>query len=56
MLLPCNTGSHTAYQDSFVSQFLKFYTDPFALLKDTWLRKLKLLLFGYCIITYNMLI
>ena len=35
-MLPCNPGGHAAYQDSFVSQFLKFYPDPFALFKDTW--------------------
>lgn len=35
-MLPCNPGGHTAYQDSFVSQFLRLYPDPFALSKDTW--------------------
>lgn len=35
-LLPVNVGGHSAYQDFFVSQFLKFYPDPFSLSKDTW--------------------
>ena len=35
-MLPCNPGGHAAFQDSFVSQFLKFYPDPFALPKSTW--------------------
>ena len=35
-LLPCNPGGHAAYQDTFVSDFLKFYPDPFALPKSTW--------------------
>ena len=35
-MLPCNPGGHTAYQDTFVSDFLKFYPDPFVLSKDTW--------------------
>lgn len=35
-MLPVNTGGHTAYQDSFVSDLLKFYPDPFALPKSTW--------------------
>ena len=35
-MLPCNPGGHSAYQDTFVSDFLKFYPDPFALSKDSW--------------------
>ena len=35
-MLPCNTGGHAAYQDTFVSDFLKFYPDPFVLPKSTW--------------------
>ena len=31
-----NPGGHTDYQDTFVSDFLKFYPDPFALPKSTW--------------------
>ena len=35
-MLTYNPGGHTAYQDTFVSEFLKFYPDPFVLSKDTW--------------------
>ncbi len=35
-MLPCNPGGHSAYQDTFVSDFLKFYPDPFSLPKTTW--------------------
>ena len=35
-MLPCNPGGHTAYQDTFVSDFLKFYPNPFVLSKSTW--------------------
>ncbi len=35
-MLPCNLGGHTAYQDTFVSEFLKYYPNPFILPKDTW--------------------
>lgn len=35
-MLPCNPGGHSAYQDTFVSDFLKFYPDPFVLSKDSW--------------------
>lgn len=35
-MLPCNPGGHSAYQDFFVSQFLLFYPDPFALDRATW--------------------
>ena len=35
-MLPCNAGGHTAYQDTFVSDFLKFYPDPFSLPKESW--------------------
>ncbi len=35
-MLPCNPGGHAAFQDTFVSQFLKFYPDPFVIPKSTW--------------------
>ena len=35
-MLPCNPGGHAAYQDTFISEFLKFYPDPFVLPKSTW--------------------
>ena len=35
-MLPTNPGGHAAYQDTFVSEFLIFYPDPFVLSKDTW--------------------
>jgi len=35
-MLPYNPGGHAAFQDTFVSQFLKFYPDPFVLPKSTW--------------------
>jgi len=35
-LLPFNPDGHAAYQDTFVSEFLNFYPDPFALPKSTW--------------------
>ena len=35
-MLPYNPGGHAAYQDTFVSQFLKFYPDPLVLPKSTW--------------------
>jgi len=35
-MLPCNIGGHTAYQDTFVSEFLKYYPNPFSLSKDSW--------------------
>lgn len=35
-MLPINSGGHTAYQDTFVSSFLKFYPNPFVLTKSTW--------------------
>ena len=35
-MLPTNPGGHAAYQDTFVSDFLKFYPDPFVLPKSTW--------------------
>ena len=34
--LPCNPGGHASYQDTFGSDFLKFYSDPFVLPKSTW--------------------
>lgn len=35
-MLLCNPGGHAAYQDTFVSDFLKFYPDPFVLPQSTW--------------------
>lgn len=35
-MLPLFSGGHAAYQDIFVSQFLKFYPDPFSISKDSW--------------------
>ncbi len=35
-MLSCNLSGHAAYQDTFVSDFLKFYPNPFALPKSTW--------------------
>ena len=35
-LLPYNPGGHAAYQDSFVSDFLHFYPNPFLFSKATW--------------------
>ena len=35
-LLPVNPGGHAIYQDTFVSDLLKFYSDPFALPKNAW--------------------
>jgi hypothetical protein len=35
-LLPVNTGGHTAYQNTFVSEFLALYPNPFAVPKETW--------------------
>ncbi len=35
-MLPVNYGGHTAYQDTFVSQFLDLFPDPFVVTKQTW--------------------
>lgn len=35
-MLSITAGGHSAYQDTFVSDFLKFHPDPFSLPKDTW--------------------
>ena len=35
-MLPVISGGHAAYQNSFLSEFLNFYPDPFSLSKDTW--------------------
>ena len=35
-MLPVNCGGHAAYQDTFVSAFLKLFPDPFAVPKQTW--------------------
>ena len=34
-MLPVNYGGHTAYQDTFVSEFLNLCPDPFAVPKQT---------------------
>ena len=34
-MLPVNYGGHAAYQDTFVSQFLELFPNPFALPKQT---------------------
>ena len=36
LLLPVISGGHSAYQNTFLSDFLKFYPDPFSISKDTW--------------------
>lgn len=35
-MLPVNYGGHAAYQDTFVSQFLELFPNPFAVPKQTW--------------------
>jgi len=35
-MLHFSSGGHSAYQDTFVSDFLKFYPDPFSISKDSW--------------------
>lgn len=35
-MLPVSLGGHSAYQDTFVSEFLKYYSNPFVLSKDIW--------------------
>jgi len=35
-MLTIVSDSHKAFQDTFVSNFLKHYSDPFSLPKDTW--------------------
>lgn len=35
-MLPVNSGGHSAYQDTFVSEFLKLFPNPFAVPKETW--------------------
>ncbi len=35
-MLPVNSSGHTVYQDTFVSEFLRLFPDPFALPKETW--------------------
>lgn len=35
-MLPCNSGGYAAYQDTFVSDFLKFYPILFVLPKSAW--------------------
>jgi hypothetical protein len=36
LMLPVISGGHSAYQDTFVSEFLVFYNNPFALSRSTW--------------------
>ena len=35
-MLPIISGGHSAYQDTFVSEFLKYYPKPYALSKSSW--------------------
>ena len=35
-MLPVNTGGHSAYRDTFVSQFLALFPDPFVVPKAAW--------------------
>ena len=35
-MLPVFSGGHSTYQDTFVSDFLTYYPNPFALSKSTW--------------------
>lgn len=35
-MLPVNLGGHSAYQNTFVVEFLKLFPDPFVIPKDTW--------------------
>ena len=35
-MLPIISGGHSAYQDTFVSDFIAIYPDPFALSKSIW--------------------
>lgn len=35
-MLPVNYGGHAAYQDTFVSEFLELFPDPFAVANQTW--------------------
>ena len=35
-MLPVNYGGHTAYQDTFVSEFLSLFPDPFVVPKQIW--------------------
>ncbi len=35
-MLSVNYSGHTAYQNTFVSEFLKLFPDPFAVPKQTW--------------------
>lgn len=35
-MLPVNIGGHTAYQNTFVSEFLKLYPNPYVLPRSTW--------------------
>lgn len=35
-MLPVNYSGHAAYQDTFVSQFLKLFPNLFGVLKDAW--------------------
>lgn len=35
-MLPIISGGHSAYQDTFVSNFLAICNNPFALSRSTW--------------------
>ena len=35
-MLPVTSGGHATYQNTFVSDFLKLYPNPFSISKDNW--------------------
>ena len=35
-MLPVNIGGHSTYQDTFVTEFLKLYPNPYVIPKSTW--------------------
>lgn len=35
-MLPIISGGHSTYQNTFISDFLAYYPNPFALSKSTW--------------------
>jgi hypothetical protein len=36
LLLPVNSGAHTAYQDFVVQNFCKYYPNPDSIARSTW--------------------
>jgi len=36
LILPIISGGHSAYQDTFVSDFIKYYPNPYSLSKNAW--------------------